>query len=436
MPRPITQTVSFEHDATGRATFRRIPEIRLTVVRGPDKKKELSGALPSVRIGSGEGADLKLSDPTVSALHCYLRADETGFRLRDLGAKNGVLLADHRIVEAWLVDGDRFALGETVIKFELLGEARDETLSDRASFGRLVGASPVMRALYAQLERAARSDAPVLIQGETGTGKELAAEGVAMQGRNKDGALVVVDCGRLPPGTAESELFGHEAGAFSGAVRRHEGAFERAHGGTLFLDEIGDLPRELQPKLLGALERKTFTRVGGREPVAFSARVISATHRDLERAVNAGTFRADLYYRLAALTVRMPSLRERAEDIPVLVSHFLDELPGAPTLPPAALERLFTGDYPGNVRELGNAVERAVAGIAPAPSLPAGVAVDVALPWKPQKERLLDGFERAYFEKLFAACSGNVSELARKSGLSRFHAHELVRRLGLKRPAR
>ncbi len=429
-----TLSVSVLTDARGDATGLRLPSWLLRVVKGPDKRRQLGGAGPRRVIGTSESADFRLTDPTVSALHCEVLADASGLRVRDLDSKNGVRLRGRRVREAWLAETDELELGESVVRVKRLDEHEDRALTLRTGFGRLCGASVPMRELYDQLERAARTDVTVLVQGETGTGKELAAEAIQSTGPRRDRPLVVVDCARLPPTLAESELFGHEKGAFTGASGRFVGAFERAHTGTLFLDEIGELPAAVQAKLLGALERRVIQRVGGAESVAVDVRIISATHRDLEAAVNRGTFRADLYYRLAVLRLRLPALREHPEDIPQLVAHFLDELRPTTPLSPQALEALYGRDYPGNVRELRAAVERAALGVdweAPGPPL-AGAAIDLDVPYRVQKDRLLAGFERAYFSRLLAACEGNVSQASRRSGMNRVHLHEVIRRLGLK----
>ncbi|HEX4621968.1 MAG TPA: sigma 54-interacting transcriptional regulator, partial [Myxococcaceae bacterium] len=239
-------------------------------------------------------------------------------------------------------------------------------------------------------------------------------------------------CARLPPTLAESELFGHEKDAFTGAVTARAGAFERAHGGTVFLEEIGELPLLLQPKLLGVLERRAVQRIGGAAPIPLDVRFLAATHRELAREVNLGTFRADLYYRVAEVEIRMPALREHREDIPELVSRFVDEVPGGTKLSPAALQRLYEAEYTGNVRELRAMVERAALGFELEPTAAAPTKMDLALPYRVQKDRLLAGFEREYMSKLLEATGGNVSEAARVSGLSRVHLHEVIRRLGLR----
>lgn len=405
----------------------------LKVIGGPSRGLELRVESERLVIGASAAAQFRLDDPTVSSLHCAITADAKGFRIRDLDSKNGVRLDKRQVSEAWLRDDDTFSLGSTTLRFRVLKDTVEHAIEPADAFGKLKGSSLAMRRLYTQLALATRSDAPVLLTGETGTGKELAADALVAHGPRRDGPVVVVDCGRLPANLAESELFGHEAGAFTGSTRRHAGAFERAQGGTVFLDEVGELPLELQTRLLGALGRGSVTRIGGDEEIRIDARIISATHRDLEREVNRGTFRADLFYRLAVLHVRLPSLRERPEDIPELVAHFIDEseIPGQ--LAPEVLKRLYTASYPGNVRELRAAVERALLGLARpvGPVRAEPIAIDLSVPYRVQKERLLEGFDRAYLTQLLQESGGNVSAAARRSGISRVHLYELMRRLEL-----
>jgi DNA-binding NtrC family response regulator len=418
-------------NASGSARAIRIPVYRLKVIKGPDRRKQKRVAVERALIGSGEGADFQLADPTVSAAHCEILSDERGIRVRDLGAKNGVLLGGHRVDGGWLLASDEISLGSTVIHFKLAEENEERVLGKRTSFGRLLGRSVRMRELFGQLEKAAATDATVLITGETGTGKELAAEAIVFSGPRRAKPFVVVDCARLPPTLAESELFGHEKYAFTGAVTEHLGAFERAHGGTVLLDEVGELPRELQPKLLGVLERREVQRIGGARPIPVDLRVIAATHRQLEREVNRGTFRADLYYRLAVTEIRMPPLSERREDIPDLVAHFLEEIPGARPPPPAVLQALHDADYPGNVRELRNAVERAAAGLELQVSERGSTEVEIETPYRLQKAGIIRAFDRAYLTKLLEVCEGNVTEASRRSGINRVHFYEMMHRAGL-----
>jgi DNA-binding NtrC family response regulator len=426
-----TRTVEWVSSAAGLLQAMRVPAYSLRVVKGSDLRKERRIVLSRARLGSAPGVDFQLSDPTVSSLHCEILLDAEGCRVRDLGAKNGLRVGGRRVTEAWLEAKEDLALGESVVRFRLLGESEERALPGRTSFGRLRGASARMQELYSQLAAAAASDANVLIEGETGSGKELAAESLFSEGPRRDRPFGVVDCGRLTDALAESELFGHEKGAFTGAAERHIGAFEAAHGGTLFLDEIGELRMDLQPKLLRVLEQKTVQRVGGDKLLPVDVRVIAATNRELEREVNRGNFRADLFYRLAVVELIVPALREHPEDIPELVAHFLQELPHARELPPNVLQRILQAEYPGNVRQLRNAVERAVLGLEQETRPASPLEVSLELPFRVQKERVVASFERAYIAKLLDACKGNVSEAARRSGMNRAHLYEVLQRLRL-----
>jgi DNA-binding NtrC family response regulator len=313
--------------------------------------------------------------------------------------------------------------------------------------GALVGGSPVMRELFARIERIAASDATVLIEGESGTGKELVARALHDRSRRRRGPFVTVDCGSLAPGLLESELFGHSKGAFTGAQAPRAGVLEAADGGTVFIDEIGELPLEMQPRLLRALEARTVRRVGENDSRTLDVRYVFATHRDLQQLVAQRIFRADLFFRLAVLRLRLPPLRERRDDIPALVERFLpgraDQL-----LTPAVREDLMSRHWPGNVRELRNAVERlAVLGPDLDPS-PAGTQLTASgsaqpdpalelparwsdLPYQSFRACALDALERAYLSRLLDRHQGQVSLAAQTAGIHRTHLYRLIRRHGL-----
>jgi transcriptional regulator with GAF, ATPase, and Fis domain len=310
---------------------------------------------------------------------------------------------------------------------------------ERPAFGEAWGQSLAMRGLFRALERVAATNSTVLLQGETGTGKEVLAQAVHQASARRAEPLVVVDCGAVTGSLVESELFGHVKGAFTGAMAERKGAFLDANGGTVFLDEIGELPLEMQPKLLRVLETGTVKRLGEDAPRRVDVRVVAATHRNLESDVDAGRFRSDLYFRLAVVLLRVPPLRERAGDIPVLAQHFLQRL-GRADFPLSAplVEKLKAYAWPGNVRELRNVVERALAMGSveiPSPSKVAargGVTELGDLPYKEAKERLVESFTREYLDALLERCGRNLTAVARAAGIARPHLHRLVRKYGLK----
>jgi len=413
------------------ASRRSLSVYRLTVTRGAARGQVLRVERPRVRLGALAGNDLVLDDPAVSGLHAELSHDERGIRVRDLGSRNGTFVNGVRVSEAFLNAPARLSLGATEVAFEPDAATVEPPSSAADHFGPLLGKSPVMRELFAQLEGFARTDSTVLIHGETGAGKELVAEALVQASPRASGPLVVVDCSALAPTLIESELFGHEKGAFTGATSSKPGVFERAQGGTVFLDEIGELPLELQPRLLRVVERREVQRLGGKAPLSVDVRLLAASHRALEEEVNAGRFRADLFYRLSVLRVEVPPLRERREDIPLLVQHFAG---GAP-VDAKTLQRFVEHSWPGNVRELRNAVERWRAGAEPlsatAPGAAAsGQAPNASLdePFLVQKERLVSAFERAYVARLLEACKGNLAEGARLAGVTRMAVVKLVGR--------
>ena len=335
----------------------------------------------------------------------------------------------------------------------------------------MIGRSVKMRELFARLEKLAKTDTTVLVTGETGAGKELVAEALhdhSPRAKN-NGPFVVLDCGSIPPNLIESELFGHERGAFTGATASYAGAFERAHGGTIFLDEIGELPLAMQPKLLRVLERKEVRRVGGAKTIEVDVRIVAATNRDLGVEVNRGRFREDLYYRLAVARVHVPPLRDRKEDIPLLIENILAATPGGEGahITPDTIDLMMKHDWPGNVRELRNVIERAVLlaespesedalrrapqpaaakaepSITVTPSQTATstdatmtVPVDVSIPFKNAKQNVISEFERRYISRLLAQHDGNISAAARAAGIDRMSIHTMLHRLGLANPGR
>jgi DNA-binding NtrC family response regulator len=417
---------------------RAIPRFRLRVLDGPNVGAEVVSAGDELAVGTAPGNHLVLDDPAVSRHHLVITASDSQIELRDLGSTNGTYVGALRIGTAFLQAASSITLGHTTLGFEPIGDAIYEPLSTEARYGGALGTSPAMRRIFALLPRIAAAESTVLLEGETGTGKSLLAEAIHAASPRRTGPFTVVDCSAIPPSLIESELFGHEKGAFTGAVAAQPGAFEAARGGTVFLDEIGELPLDMQPKLLRVLEERTSKRIGAQEPTRLDVRVIAATNRELRREVNQGGFRADLFYRLNILRVHIPPLRERRDDIAVLVAHFYEQFTGTPGLePPQTLvSTLARQDWPGNVRELRSAVERAV--MMGDPSMwrdhsetdaaggPALGAFDPSVPFRAAKERYLSRWERDYVRELVELAHGNVSKAARLARMDRNHLRELM----------
>ncbi|MFO0552587.1 MAG: sigma 54-interacting transcriptional regulator [Polyangiaceae bacterium] len=439
---PTSQTV--EHTIDG---------FSLVVKAGPDAGKHHVAAETEVSIGTDPSSDLTLGDSRVSRHHATVTATKRGFLLRDLGSRNGTWVAGTRIESAYIFDGATFEVGHTLLRLQK-GESIREELSLQDRFGRIVGSSEAMRRIFAILPRIAASESTVLIDGETGTGKGLLAAAIHETSNRAKGPFVVLDCTAIPPTLVESELFGHVAGSFTGASRDRQGAFELAKGGTIFIDEIGELPADMQPKLLRALEERTVKPVGGTRRVQLDVRVIAATNRDLRTEVNEGTFRADLYYRLNIVRLHVPPLRERRDDIVLLAKHFHEELAPGRALSPKLLAQLVRQTFPGNVRELRGAVERGVlledldmdslepsagahASEKSAPTSDAGAAqlvFDPSVPFRDAKAVATSAWEKWYLGELLRFSGGNLSKASRVVQMDRSYLRALVRKHGASVP--
>lgn len=438
-----------------RPTEKQIRKTRLLVIEGPDKGKDLTIAKERIQGGRSGINDLVLNDKAVSNRHFELVAHENGYLLSDLESTNGTFCGEFRVREVFLSPGQIFRVGSSKIQFESLNEVVSIRLSESDRFHEVVGRSVVMREIFATLEKVAPSDLTVLIEGETGTGKEKIARAIHHLSSRRQKPFIVQDCGAIPKDLIESVLFGHERGSFTGAHQQHRGCFEQAQGGTIFLDEIGELDLSLQPKLLRVLENREIKRVGGDKTIKVDVRVVAATNRDLRQMVEEGRFREDLYFRLSVIHVALPALRHRREDIPLLIQAFLEDLAERRgtepvTLAPDAMEALMLYDWPGNVRELKNIIERA-ASLADAPVLsardlifssPLGKSRSpvhpnllnpqlMGLSFKEAKARILEDFEAQYLKALVERHEGNVSRAAQEAGLTRFHLRELLKKYSI-----
>jgi two-component system, NtrC family, response regulator GlrR len=432
----------------GKGVVVSVPRFRLRVAAGPDAGASVEAQSGRATVGTAEGATLRLTDPTVSRFHLEFEASPDGIVVRDLGSTNGTRFGEIAVRELVARSAVVLEIGRSRIELHLGRERDTLPTAVEARMGSLIGGSAAMRAVFAVLERASPTTAPVLVTGESGTGKELAARAVHDASPRAGNAFEIVDCGGLPATLVESLLFGHDRGAFTGATEEREGAFERADGGTIFLDEIGELPLELQPKLLRVLGEQQIRRVGGRKTRKIDVRVVAATNRDLRKSVNSGGFRADLFYRLAVIEVRMPPLRDRPEDLPSLVRGLLEVISRerrveAHLEPDAALlDSLAKHAWPGNVRELRNYLEQLVILRVP-PALGDGALGQVApsgsfegleaMPLRAAKSEVLERFERHYVTRLLERTGGNVAEAARRAGVDRVTLFRTLRRYGLSR---
>lgn len=319
------------------------------------KKKQLT-------IGSADDCDVVLKDPFVSKKHALFELRDRGFCVIDLDSKNGTLVEGAKVKECYIREHKEISLGQSkiLIRFDA---HKDHVVTpiEANQFCGMIGSSQIMKDFFARIRLVADTDMTVLILGATGTGKEMIARSIFDLSSRRMKPFVVLNCGAISPHLMESELFGHEKGAFTGAEQKHEGVFEQAHGGTVFLDEVGELPLDLQAKILRVLEYQTLRRVGGKQEIKVDVRLIAATHRNLAQMVEEGRFRADLFYRLYVLPLTVPPLCDRGDDVIFLARYFVEEFGSARAeLSPEAIAKIQGHNWPGNVRELKNTILRAL----------------------------------------------------------------------------
>lgn len=443
-------TATLREPAEGEATRRRVGAVSLRYTRGDlVSRVAIEPPCGATRLLGGRRppADLVIDDPAVSGAHFELEFTGERVILRDLGSTNGTWIYGVRVREVDLAYGARFSVGSVIIEVER-AEQVDVAIATAHRFDAMLGKSAPMLGLYAVLRRLAAAGLDVLVTGETGTGKELVARALHRHSSRAAGPFIVLDCSTLPRDLAEAAILGHAAGAFTGATRSRAGAFEDAQGGTVFLDEVGELPVELQAKLLRVLAERSVTRIGETTVRPIDVRVVTATHRDLRMMVLDRRFREDLYYRLGQFTLELPPLRERDVDIELLARAFLAEysagFEGHRDFAPDAVASLRAHPWPGNVRELRNVIMRAAQMTATAviessdlalaqaelgrlDDARAGASSRMPIPVELARTR----FERDYLHALLEHCDGNVSKAARVANMSRSGLYAMMSRVGM-----
>ena len=430
-----------------------LQQCKLVQVEGPGAGRTLELKERSFVAGKDPSCSFALEDPTASRRHFEIERQVNGYVVRDLGSTNGTFLNDTRVKEAYLYPGHLIRAGSYEFQFLLANEAVRIEPQESAAYGELVGRSVQMRQIFALLTKVAATDATILLTGETGTGKGAMSRSIHQSSNRASRPFVVFNCGVVTGSLMESELFGHVKGAFTGAESLRRGALEAAGDGTLFIDELDDLPRELQPKLLQAIEERTFQRLGSTETTAMRARIVAGSKQDLWGMVARNEFREDLYFRLSVVTVRIPPLRERLEDLDLLV----DAMSGAgmwKSLDAGGRRLLQTQTWPGNVRELRNVLEKKkLLGLdridesllhaplvateeIPVPAAMEGEShwlkgLDMTQPFKSAKEELTNAFEREYLRLLLTRSQRNIAQAAREADLDRKHLYTLLKKHGL-----
>ncbi len=422
-----------------------------TVIEGPDLGLAFPLSDRALKVGKGKECDVVLTDRAVSRVHLELSLVGSAVRVRDLGSTNGTFIGKTRVIESVVPAGTVLSLGQT--RLHLRGDDAPDVVTPSVAdhFGEMWGVSVAMRQIFAVLERVSPKDISLLVDGETGTGKELVARAVHSHSARKNGSFIVLDCSAVAPELIESQLFGHRRGSFTGAMQDRPGVFESARGGTLFLDELDSLPLDLQPKLLRVIESRTVVRLGEYDSRPVDVRIVAACGRSPEESVARGELRRDLYFRLAVVRLTLPSLRDRLDDLPLLAQKTLDRIGarGVVVEDGPALQRLRRHPWMGNIRELRNVLERALL-LAPAgatsleqlalrlsPVLagqvqekeeaPRWPGVDMAQPFKEAKDHAMGLFEREYLRVALQRNGANLSRTARDVGLTRHHLRKLLR---------
>jgi DNA-binding NtrC family response regulator len=423
---------------------REVYAAQLEIVQGPGAGTKRRLEEPSLLVGTGALCELRLSDPKVSREHLQIELTTTGVVVRDRGSKNGTWLGAVQLRDAVFIGDASLRLGSTVLQLTVDAKPTAIVVSREESFGRAYARSLPMRHLFASLGRAAESELSILLEGESGVGKEVLARAIHERSPRAARPFIAIDCGAIPRDLVESELFGHERGAFTGADRARLGLFQQANGGTVFLDELGELPIDLQPRLLRVLQEREVRPVGSNRAQPIEIRVLAATNKNLKDACAAKTFREDLFYRVAQLRLRVPSLRERTDDIGPLATRFLRDVTSDPEaeLPPDILSMLATYSWPGNVRELKNVVSRIafleaknrrdlfdVTSSLHTTQVPSAEDLST-LPYHDARQLVLDRLDSSYFAAVLRRAGGVRARAMELSGMSRSSFYRMLERLG------
>jgi len=417
--------------------FSRLPRCCLEILDGPLRGERLAIDGSQVSVGSGADNDLILPDPAVSQHHLVIEKTDEGYRLRDLGSTNGSFVNRLKLEQALLTPGSEIWIGQTRLLFRTVV---DKVYSGQSGVGPagMLGETAAMRELFALIQRVAPSQLPVLIEGETGTGKEMIARALHDLSLRSSGPFQVFDCGTADRESLRSDLFGHEKGAFTGALERRRGAFELAHGGTLLFDELGELPLDQQTKLLRVVETGEVQRLGGEQVHRVDVRIVAATNRDLDARVREGRFREDLFFRVSVVRIKVPPLRDRRDDILLLADYFLAQQreadPGlrAEGFDPGAIRRLWSHPWPGNVRELRNAVLRSLTSASGQLIGEADLLLQTnGVTIEPETPQSLEDAERAVLMRVLREHDWNQAATARDLGISRTTLRKKIREYGI-----
>ncbi|MDX1386092.1 MAG: sigma 54-interacting transcriptional regulator [bacterium] len=419
-------------------------EFQIQVLRPNHAVQNLNFSQSSLSVGADPKNDLVIKDPFVSSRHLKLVQEGGQVWIYDLGSTNGTFLGDVKVREAQWDGSQAIRLGQTQIQLLSQGSVEPVQPIPTDRFCGMIGESAPMQKLYGMIHQVGPTEAMVLVLGESGSGKELVARAVHQLSARADKPFIPLNCGAISKELIESELFGHEKGAFTGAAKQHEGAFGQAKGGTLFLDEVGELPLDLQPKLVRVLENKTYRRVGGSEELRAEVRVVAATHRNLAKLVQEKKFREDLFFRLFVLPIPVPALREHAEDIPLLAQNFLKEFcpPGQnKRLSQTAASKLESYTFPGNIREFRNVMMRAVL-LSQGEEIqeeeiifPEGVGGEETAPQENFKDiETLEAMERKMVEKALKHHKWNKAKAAEALGIAKSTLFSKIKLYGLESP--